>query len=426
MTLWKLITREIVHHRLTFGIGLASVIIAVGVLVAELTLLNAHDLLTRHILAEKEKKVMEEMTLMEDDYRKIMKELGFNLLILPKDQRLENFYAEGYASKYIPEEYVDKLARSELMTIRHLLPSLEQKIRWSEQSNRSIILIGTRGEVPFLHTEQKEPILIAVSPGKIVLGYEIWNSLKLKPDDYVRLLGVDFQVSKIHPQRGNKDDISVWIDLGMAQKLLNKQDKINAILALKCHCEGNEISTIRQDIARILPDTQVIEIKNKVITRSKARDRAKATADSALVAEQRYRSRLRQEKETFAAWLIPLVIIGSTALIGLMAFNNVRERKSEIGILRAIGLRSSQILFVFLIKAFVMGLIGALVGYIIGFSVGLISSEISEFSRNAPELLKLDVIAIILISAPILSSFASWVPALIASRQDPGVVLREE
>ena len=426
MTLWRLITREIVHHRLTFGIGLVSVIIAVGVFVAELTLLNAHDLLTRHIIAEKEKKVVEEMNLMEDDYRKIMKELGFNLLILPEDQRLENFYTEGYASKYIPEEYVDKLARSELMTIRHLLPSLEQKIRWTEQSNRSIILIGTRGEVPFLHREPKEPILIAVSPGKIVLGYEIWNSLELKPDDNVRLLGVDFQVSKIHPQRGNKDDITVWIDLGIAQKLLHKQGKINAILALKCHCEGNEISTIRQDIARILPDTQIIEIENKVVTRAKARDRAKATADSALIAEQRYRARLRQEKEAFAAWLIPFVIIGSTALIGLMAFNNVRERRYEIGILRAIGLRSQQILFVFLIKAFMMGLFGALVGYIIGFAVGLISSEISELPQTAPELFKPGILAIILITAPILSSFASWVPALIASRQDPAVVLLEE
>lgn len=426
MTLWRLITREIVHHKLTFGIGLVSVIVAVGVFVAELTLLDAHDLLTRRILTEKEKKLTEEMNLMEDDYRKIMKELGFNLLILPKDQRLENFYAEGYASKYMPEEYVDKLSRSELMTIRHLLPSLEQKIRWPEQSNRSIILIGTRGEVPFLHREPGEPILVAVSPGKIVLGYEIWQSLELKPGDNVRLLGIDFQVSKIHPQRGNKDDITVWIDLGKAQELLHKQGEINAILALKCHCEGNDISIIRQDIARILPDTQVIEIENKVVTRAKARDRAKATADSALVAEQRYRARLRHEKETFAAWMIPLVIIGSTALIGLIIFNNVNERRPEVGILRAIGLRSRQILFVFMAKAFMMGLFGALAGCIIGFTVGLISSEISGLSQAAPELFRPGMLVIIMITAPLLSSFASWVPALIASRQDPAVILREE
>ena len=39
-----------------------------------------------------------------------------------------------------------------------------------------------------------------------------------------------------------------------------------------------------------------------------------------------------------ASIIVPLVMAGSIALIGLLAFVNVRQRKSEIGILRAIGL----------------------------------------------------------------------------------------
>ena len=426
MTLLHLITREILHHKLSFSLGLVSVIVAVGVLVGELTRLDTHDLQTQQILAEKEKKTKEEMNRLEDDYRKIMKELGFNLLILPKGQRLDNFYAEGYAAQYMPEEYVERLSLSKMMTIRHLLPSLEQKIRWTEQSNRTVILIGIRGEVPFLHRDPKEPILVAVPPGKIVLGYEISSSLGLVPGDTVRLLGADFQVSKCHSQRGNKDDITVWIDLRKAQELLNKQGEINAILALKCICPGNEISEIRQDIARILPDTQVIEIENKVLTREKARGRAKAAADSALASERSYRFRLRKEKEVLASWLIPLVIIGSTALIGLITFNNVRERRHEVGILRAIGLRSRQILFVFLAKACMMGLFGAVGGYLIGFVVGLLSSEISMFSREVPGMFNPGMLLLILVTAPLLSTFASWIPALIASQQDPAIILREE
>ena len=426
MTLLHLITREILHHKLSFSLGIVAVIVAVGVLVGELTLLDTHDLQTQQILAEKEKKTEEEMILLEDDYRKIMKELGFNLLILPKDQRLDNFYAEGYAAKYMPEEYVETLSRSKMMTIRHLLPSLEQKIRWPEQSNQTIILVGIRGEVPFLYFDSKEPILVAVPPGKIILGYEISSSLGLVPGDTVRLLGNDFQVSECHTQRGNKDDITVWIDLRKAQELLNRQGEINAILALKCICPGNEIGEIRQDIARILPDTQIIEVENKVVTRDKARGRAKAAADSAIAAERNYRFKLRKEKETFASWLIPLVIIGSTALIGLITFNNVRERRHEVGILRAIGMRSRQILFVFLAKASIMGLFGAVAGYFVGFVVGLLSSEISVFSREAPGIFNPGMLLLLMITAPLLSSFASWVPALIASRQDPAIILREE
>lgn len=426
MTLWRLVTREIKHHRLTFSVGLISVVVAVGVFIAELTILESYDIQTRHILAEKEKQLTEEMNRMEDDYRKIMKELGFNLLILPKGQRLDNFYAEGYASRYMPEEYVTRLSESKMMTIRHLLPNLEQKIRWPEQGNRTIILIGTRGEVPLLHRDPKEPILVAVPPGKIVLGFELWNSLGLKPGDRLSLLGRDFQVSECHPQRGSKDDITAWIDLAMAQDMLDRKGLINSILALKCHCEGADLSSIRSDIAAILPETRVIEFDNKVTTRAKARDRAKAMADSTLAAEIRYRARLRSEHEAFAAWLIPLVIIGSTALIGALAFNNVRERRSEIGILRALGLRSRQILFVFLAKAFLLGLFGALFGYWAGFVVGLMSSELPEGMQSAANLFKPGMFLLTLCAAPLLSSFASWVPALLAARQDPAEVLSEE
>ena len=49
MTLLHLITREILHHKLSFSLGIVSVIVAVGVLVGELTLLDTHDLQTQQI-----------------------------------------------------------------------------------------------------------------------------------------------------------------------------------------------------------------------------------------------------------------------------------------------------------------------------------------------------------------------------------------
>ena len=426
MSLWRLIRREILYNKLSFFLGLFSVIIAVGIFTAELTLLSVHDLQTHTILTEKEEKTKRDMARMEDDYRIIMKDMGFNLLIMPKGQQLDNFYSEGYASKYMPEEYVTKLSNSEIVTVQHLLPSIEQKIRWPEQNNRTIVLIGTRGEVPYMRRDPKAPILVAVPPGEIVLGYEIWNSLGLKLGDTLRLLGTDFRISVCHSQRGSKDDITVWIDLKKAQELLGKEGMINAIMALKCHCAGNDIKLVRQDVVNILPDVKVIEIENKVVARARARDRAKATADSALAAEGRYRAVLRHEKEAFAAWLIPLVIICSAALIGLITFSNVRERKYEMGILRAIGLRSNQILSIFLAKALLMGLLGAMIGYGAGFFIGLISGEINFASGSIHGLFNPALPVVVLLTAPLLSSFASWVPALMASRQDPAIVLKEE
>ncbi|MBN2289708.1 MAG: ABC transporter permease, partial [Candidatus Glassbacteria bacterium] len=383
MSLWHLVFKEMLHQKLAAGLAVLSVTVAVGVLVGELTLLRAHDEKTGQILAEKQAATAGEMAKMEDDYRKIMKKLGFNLLILPGGQSLEDYYSEGQAARYMPEEYVHRLAGSGLMTIRHLLPSIEQKIKWPERQGRTIILAGVRGEVPFTHRAPLEPIQLAVAPGEIVLGYALWNGLGLEVGDRVKLMGEDFRVGELHPERGSRDDITAWIDLARAQEMLGRQGEINAILALKCICAGNQLSEIRKDVSRILPDTRVIEVESKVVTRAEARDRARATAETALSAERENRARLRRERETFAAWLVPFVIIGCTAWVALLAFGNVRQRRGEIGVLRALGLRSSQILFVFLSKALLIGVVGAAAGYAAGFAVGLGFGELAPGLQTA-------------------------------------------
>ncbi len=426
MTLWHLVTREIFHQKLNFALGICSVVVAAGVLVAELTLLDAHDERTGQILVEKEARTTEEMARMEDDYRKIMKKLGFNLLILPAEQSLENYYATGYVTEYMPEEYVHRLAGSGLMTIRHLLPSIEQKMTWPEQKGRSIILVGTRGEVPVTHLAPKEPMLLAVNPGEMKLGYQLATSLGLKVGDRVRLFRESFRISEIHDERGTKDDITVWIDLAKAQEMFGLQGKINAILALKCHCLGNEVSQIREDVARILPETQIVEVDSKVVTRAEARDRARAAAEMALAAERANRTRMRGELEKFAAWLIPMVIIGSTVWIALLALGNVRHRRNEIGILRAVGLRSVQVLNIFLAKAILLGIIGAFLGYLAGFAIGVASGEMAMNMQTAGKLFNPGLFFLVLFTAPLLSALASWIPALIAAGQDPAEVLREE
>ena len=86
--------------------------------------------------------------------RKHMPGLGFNILILPKEQ-----------------------SRSEL-----LLPSVTRRVLWPEH-NREVILIGTRGEVPIQHRESKKPLLEEVAEGEMVVGNEIRKELGLKVGD---------------------------------------------------------------------------------------------------------------------------------------------------------------------------------------------------------------------------------------------------
>jgi hypothetical protein len=426
MHVGRLIVREILYRKLSFALGTLSVVVAVGCLVAEYTLLHMHDLHTEQILAAKEAETKEKMAKMEDDYRIITKNMGFNIVILPKDQNLSDLYADDYASKYMPEEYCTTLANSKIVTIQHLLPCLQQKIKWPER-RRTIILIGTRGEVPLLHQTPKSPILDPVATGTMVVGYELHHSLNLKVGDKVALLGREYTVGKCYPEQGNKDDITIWIPLRDAQELLGKKGLLNVILALECNCPSiDRVGEIRSDISAILPDTQLIELASQAIARAEARNRAAAAARDAIAAEKAQRARLRNELERFAAVLAPLVMIGAAVWIGFLAFANARERRTEIGILRAIGLRSLQILHIFLGKAVLMGTVGALLGYIGGLIVGSLCGEVSSDHSNPLRLFDPRLLVLVMLLSPLLSALAAWIPAMMAAQQDPAVVLREE
>ena len=426
MTIRNLVRKEIKYHKLAFVLCLISVIVATGVFAGELTVLKAHDIETASILTEKEMQTEAEMEQMEAYYRRIMEEHGFNLLVLPKGQNLDNFYAEGYASKFMPEEYVDRLAESDIPSIAHLSPVIEQKIRWQEEYNRTILLLGTRYEVPSIERATKPRSHVEVAPGRIVLGYELWDSLNPEVGDTVKLLGERFEVDGHQPQRGTKEDITVWIDLEQAQNLLGRENQINAIQAVQTYSTEPDFSSLREEIIRILPDTQVVILENEATTLLKAIDRSKAMAEFSLAAEQEDRSKLRVGMETFAFWLIPIVSIASMALIVLLTLANVRERSYEIAILRTLGYRSRQIWSLILTKALLLGIIGATLGYTIGFlAAAALGAGLGSISGTITSLFDARIFVITLVAAPGMSLFASLVPALIAARRDPADILRE-
>jgi len=425
MSLTRLIFHELWYRRLNFLLGVVSVGVSVACLVAALAILDKHDRRTEQIIAAKEAEVRAKMDAMKDDYRKLMLKMGFNVLILPKDQNLSDLYADDYASKYMPEEYAARLAKSRVATINHILPSLQQKVKWPERE-RTVLLMGVRGEV-YIQSKTQKPLLEPVEPGTMILGYELAHSLKLNPGDKTRFMGREFTVAKVNPERGNKDDITIWINLAEAQELLDKKGLINGILALDCTCDTvDRLGIIRKEIAKILPDTQIIEFASQALARAEARARAAVEAEESIRREKEGRAKLRAEREALAAVLVPVVVLGSAVWIGFLALANVRDRRAEIGILRALGLRSRQILSIFLGKAVVIGLAGATFGYLAGRLIGAAWRETPGAPPIEIAFLDLQLLVMMLVAAPLLAALASWLPAMMAAQQDPADVLREE
>ena len=428
MTIWNLLIREIMHRKMNFALAVLSVMVASGSLIGSVTLLRIHDIHTGKLLELKQAGLEQRMAQLKDDTRKAMLKLGFNIVILPKDQNLSDWYADDYASKYMPEEYVHKLADSGIVTVQHFLPSLQQKIEWPEYK-RTIILVGARGEVPNLHKNPVKPMVQQVLPRTINLGYELHRSLEMKVGDTVELMGRKFTVHACHEERGNKDDITAWIYLAEAQELLDKEGKINAILALECLCTTDALPKIRQEIAGILPDTQVIERGSRAIARAEARTQVEEQARVAIEKEIIAREDLRAVRERLASILTPVVVTACAVWIAILGFTNVRARREEIGILRAIGVRSRDVMVMFVSRHVLLGVLGGALGFFAGVLAAVYFGVAHEGTRIRMIDMDLSWPGLLLASvggAAALSVIAGWIPTMIAARQDPADVLRND
>jgi ABC-type lipoprotein release transport system permease subunit len=383
----RLILREIAYRKLNFALALVAVVAAVTLFVGTLTLSLG----------------------MANEARIVTREMGFNLLILPENAEMTRFWSLDYAAAEMPEGYVDKLAGSRLMTVRHLVARLSKRVEWR---GHNVILTGVRPETPVMHEKRMDKER-AVDPGQAILGYEIGRATGVKPGDTIAIGDVEAReltVKKVvaTPQ-GSKDDVRIYAHLDDVQAITGNQDVINEIEALGCRCEGDldpkdRLRKIAGDIRAHLPGVQVREMKS--------------------IAQARVH--MREMVERWTALIVPFVLVVCAVWIGLLALGNVDERRAEIGILRAQGVGSIRVAALFLGKAMVVGLAGALVGYLAGTALareaGPAVFELTGSRIKAvPALLGWS-----LMGAPLLAMLASYLPAMLAVTQDPAVVLREE
>ena len=370
-----MLLREMAHRKLNFLLGLISVAAAVALFVGVLTMSDAS----------------------QRETTRLMRDMGFNILIVPKDADMFQFLGEEFADEEMPEEYVDRLATSKRILVRHIVAMLQQKITWR---GRKILLKGVLREAK----EKGAPMGYNIPRGKVCVGFRVAQSFGIKEGDTVNILGKEFIVERCLQESGSRDDIRIYGHLHDVQEVLGKAGRINAIEALGCRCEGSRLATIRESIASTLPDTAVTELRS--------------------IAEARDKTRKMVEK--YAAFIIPTVFLVCAAWVGLLSLSNVRERRQEIGILRALGFGSGRIALLFLGRAILLGLIGAVVGFALGtglalqFGPAIFRLTAQKISPAFPLLVWSAV------GSPALCALASYLPAIVAITQDPAVILRGE
>jgi lipoprotein-releasing system permease protein len=150
---------------------------------------------------------------------------------------------------------------------------------------------------------------------------------------------------------------------------------------------------------------------------------------------------IAMERHVMFFLLMFIVLVAAFGIMNTLITVTVQKTR-EIGILKALGARTAQIVGIFLIQGMVVGIIGVITGLALGMTLirwrnevsDLLSSmlgvdifprSIYQFSQIPAEVVPSDV-ALICISAFLICSVAALIPAWLAASLDPVKALRYE
>ena len=417
MTCTGLFVREIRFRPWTFLLAVIAVSSVAACLVGIQAFLSVHDAETETIVAELEQRSSERMASLRNDARVFSKTLGFNLLMLPVQQDPAEFYADNTSSHFFSAEEIAKLAATRFETVNHLLPILRHQVTWDRFGGK-VVLMGVQGEIFIKAPSFQKPIEETIPPGQIHVGHAIAQRLALSPGDAVELLGESFTVRRMLPQKANIDDISILMNLADLQRMTGAEGKAGGILALSCNCAQGDLDPIRREVAAVIGELQVVEFSNRARARQQARDAIGKGTKAQIEDIKTSRGVLRTQAERLAALLLGVVMAGTIVLLGVMTLLSARERRTEIAMLRALGLVTRSILGLFLGKAFLIGLCGG----VLGSAAGVLGAR-AIFHQGVP--VSWAVLSVVVAVTTATAMFASAIPAFLAARTDPAEILNQ-
>lgn len=290
--------------------------------------------------------------------------------------------------------------------VKDALPTLISRLK-----DRQIIVIGIPQLIVGVPVSKMDELLGNVSlkegewlgegsHGKVLAGWDIAGSMKLRTGSTIKIRNQEFTVSGILKKTGSIEDNEVLMELSSAQKLLHREGLITNIVVLP---ENNvDPSALASAIKKVIPEVEVI-------TPADMQD---------------------QVNESLALWnMITLgcavlsVITGALCILITMIVS-IQERIPEIGIKKTIGASNSQILAEFFGESLVM----AVSAWIAGVLGGLIFVKLYEFSLSQKGIALFSITSRLVfasfLAALIIGILAGIYPAWKASRVDPVAAIR--
>lgn len=362
----------------------------------------------------------------EGEVGRQMESLGANVLILPKEASLQNYYAADMQQHTLPESHVSRVLLESLPGVEMLSPKLSATVRIGD---RDVTLTGILPQSEFrasaawqsvkLFSNRHEGCKKAASgdshntspdaivtdraidelkDSEVIIGADVAEATSIEAGDKVTILGEEFQALGVLPRTGTVDDSRVFAHLHSVQRLTKAGEVVSAIEVVGC-CEDAAGQLVPQ-LSALLPDAKVVTISH-------------------VVQAQVGVNRLMSNMSLFVTAI--LIVVGGSSVAGAISAN-VRDRRREVGTLMALGASPGYVAGMFLLKALCVGLAAGTVGAVLGmFAAVWWGPQWAATSVEPLPGLTLAAVGVALI----VSLVAAYWPARRAAKIDPCLCFQE-
>ena len=328
------------------------------------------------------------------------------------------FQGPGTLSEGLTDEDVETIEK--ISGFDYVLPGLFRTAEVNFRKDTGFTLIGG---MPAEHFEQFfEDSSIEIESGRIIkegekevaiIGSRVASEMfpkEIAVGNKIVINKVEFKVIGILEEVGNsQDDNQIYIPLETAREIFKEPEDVDTI------------------IAQVQSASNIPQLQEKI---EKELERKRGDTNFQVLTAAQI---LEQINQVLGVMQVVLVGIAAISLlvgaIGIMnsMYTSVLERTKEIGIMKAVGAKNSNILTLFLIESGLIGLVGGLIGTALGTGMALIIGPIAK-GAGFPLIITIEASVLLfgLLFAFIAGMVSGILPAYQASKLKPVDALRQE
>jgi putative ABC transport system permease protein len=331
---------------------------------------------------------------------------GANILITPKSDVYDLSYgALSLGGLSVTDRELTRGDADAVLTIHHrrnirlVSPKL---VGVATVEEARVLLVGTDvAQEPLLKPWWRITGAVPGSEHEALVGSEVAATLGVVPGAELAIGSESLHVAGVLAPTGSIDDRAIFSDLTVAERVLDRLGAIS-LIEVSALCRGCPIEDIVMQISAAIPHARVAPVRQAVAAREKAVG----------------------QLTRFSYAIAVLLVAAGALVVATTAMASVAERTQEIGILRAVGFRRSQVAAVILMETMLVTALGGLTGWAAGVAAArTLGPQLVQTASVIAIEPRLAVAAIV--CAVLVGVAGGAYPAARAAAMDPSAALRQ-